>query len=111
MYGGSVISWRSKKQTSVALFTAEAKYMALSNATQEACWIRQLLTYLCFWVTYGDNQSSISMTKNPLFHGRTKHIGIKYHHFREQVKNKSVEIVYCPTRRILARKVCLKRSL
>ena len=44
--GGTAISWRSKKQTCVALSTAEAEYMALVNAAQEAIWLRQLITDL-----------------------------------------------------------------
>ena len=81
---------KSKKQTSVALSTAEAEYIALSSATQEASWMRQLLVNLnCGSTTpnvgYEDNQSLICIANNPLFHGRTKHIGIKYHFVREQV--------------------------
>ena len=43
---GAAVSWRSKKQTCVALSTAEAEYMALASAAQEAIWIRQLTTDL-----------------------------------------------------------------
>ena len=81
-FGGAAMSWKSRKQTSVALSTAEAEYMALSGATQEASWMRQLLLDLkCGPITptliYEDNQSSICVVKNSLFHGRTKHIGIR----------------------------------
>ena len=101
-FGGTAVSWKSKKQTSVALSTAEAEYIALSSATQEASLMRQLLVDLNCGPTTPtviceENQSSICIAKNPLFHGRTKHIGIKYHFVHEQVKNKNVEIVYCPT--------------
>ena len=41
---GATVNWRSKKQTCVALSTAEDKYIALSTAIQEALWMRQLLT-------------------------------------------------------------------
>ena len=104
-----------KRKTSVALSTAEAEYMALSSATQEASWMRQLLVDLnCGSTTptviYEDNQSSICIAKNPLFHGRTKHIGIKYHFVREQVKNKNVEIVYCPTEDMIADRLTKGRS-
>ena len=49
-----------------------------------------------------DNQSAISMSKNPQFHGRTKHIEIKYHFIREQVKKGSIELKYCPTEEMIA---------
>jgi hypothetical protein len=76
---GGAVSWRSKKQTNVALSTAEAEYMALASAAQEAIWLRQLNSELNHppsnpTVVYEDNQSAIAMTKNPKFHGRAKHI-------------------------------------
>uniref|UniRef100_A0A1X7TJD0 Copia protein n=1 Tax=Amphimedon queenslandica TaxID=400682 RepID=A0A1X7TJD0_AMPQE len=42
------------------------------------------------------------MTKNPQFHSRSKHIGIKYHYARQQVKEGNIEIVYCPTEEMVA---------
>ena len=48
-------------------------------------------------VIYEDNQSAISMAKNPQFHGRVKHIDIKYHFVREQVGNGKLELKYCKT--------------
>ena len=88
---GAVISWRSKKQTCVALSTAEGEYMALASAAQEAILMRQLLTDLRNpprepTRIFEDNQSAICLAKNPQFHGRAKHIGIKYHVVREQVE-------------------------
>ena len=80
---GAAISWRSKKQTRVALSTAEAEYIAMTSAAQESLWLQQLLTDLKretvkSMVVYEDNQSAISMAKNSQFHGRSKHIDIKY---------------------------------
>ena len=77
--GGTAISWRSKKQTCVALSTAEAEYMALASAAQEAMWLRQLTIDLknepvSATVIFEDNQSAICIAKNPQFHGRSKHI-------------------------------------
>ena len=64
--GGTAISWYSRKQSSVALSTAEAEYMALSSASQEAVWLRQLYTDLLKdpvqpTIVYEDNQACISM--------------------------------------------------
>ena len=53
-------------------------------------------------VMYEDNQSAISMTKNQQFHGKGKHIAIKYHFIREQVSNGTIKIVYCPTKEMVA---------
>ena len=90
--GGTAISWRSKKQICVAFSTAEAEYIALSGAAQESLWLQQVLSDLKkeeakSMVIYKDYQSAISMAKFPQFHGRTKHIAIKYHFIREQVTN------------------------
>ena len=73
---GGAISWLSQKQATVALSTAEAEYIALGSATQEAIWLHQLLTDLRI-DTKGsieileDNQSAIAMVKNSIGH-RTK---------------------------------------
>ena len=101
---GATVSWRSKKQTCVALSTAEAEYIALE---EEALWMRQLLTNLSVNVEkpitiYEDNQSVFAMSKNPQFHGRSKHIDIKYHFVRDQVEKKAVTVLYCPTGSMLA---------
>ena len=78
------VSWLSKKQATVALSTAEAEYVALSTATQEAIWLRRLLTDVGEpleepIVIHEDNQGAIAMAKNPVGHARTKHIDIRYH--------------------------------
>ena len=49
---------------------------------------------------YEDNQSAICMTKNPKFHGRAKHIDLRYHFIRELVENHVLEIKYCSTENI-----------
>ena len=107
LVGGTAVSWRSNKQTCVALSTAEAEYMALTSAAQEAVWMRQLSkdmkTDVCEpTVIFEDNQSAICMAKNPQFHGRAKHIGIKYLFIREQVSNNTIKLRYCRTEDMIA---------
>ena len=106
---GAAVSWRSKKQTCVALSTTEAEYMALANATQEAIWMRQLTADLNLKNTadkpirlFEDNQSAICIAKNPQFHGRTKHIEIKYHFTRDQVNIGTIDLQYCRTEDMIA---------
>ena len=81
--------------------------MALANAAQEAIWMRQLTTQLGNTSTkattiYEDNQAAISMTKDPQFHGRSKHIGIKYYFIHDLVTEESVRLEYCPTKEMMA---------
>ena len=105
---GAVISWRVKKQTGVALSTAENEYMALASAAQEAFWMRQLLTDLKYppreptKLIFEDNQSAICLAKNPQFHGRAKCAGVKYHFIREQVGKATVELQDCSTEEMVA---------
>ncbi len=105
--GGTAVTWKSKKQSCVALSTAEAEYMALSGAAQEAIWLRELTSDLGSpqyqpTVIMEDNQSAISMAKNPQFHRRAKHINIKYHFIREQINDSKIRLEYCPTQHMLA---------
>jgi len=104
--GGSV-SWSSKKQPTVALSTVEAEYMAASNATKEAIWLRTLLKDLGFTQTqattiYADNQGCIALSRNPVSHSRAKHIDIRHHFIRERVANKEVDLKFCSTREMVA---------
>ena len=90
VYGNAVISWRSTKQTCVALSTAESEYVALSTCTQEAIWLQKLLIDLkCSdnkpMLINEDNQSALCLSKNNKGHTRAKHIEIKYHFCREMV--------------------------
>jgi len=87
LLGGGAVSWLSKKQSTVALSTAEAEYVALSQAAQECVWLRRLLSDLGMDATpvviLEDNQGAIAIAKNPVDHSRTKHIDIRYHYIRE----------------------------
>lgn len=107
MIGNAVVSWRSNKQTCVALSTAEAEYVALSSAAQEAIWLKQLTNDLNFGssdplIIMEDNQAAICIANNPVNHGKTKHIQIKYHFVREAIQQKVIDVHYCSTDRMLA---------
>ena len=105
---GAAVSWKSSKQGCVALSTAEAEYMALASATQEAIWMSRLVReftnadHLNPVKIYEDNQSAICIAKNHQQHGRTKHIDIKYHFTREHVAMKDIELVYCQSKEMIA---------
>ena len=105
--GGTAVSWKSQKQSCTALSTAEAEYVALSQAAQEAIWLRQLNSDLLSdscepTVLYEDNQAAICLSKNPQSHGKSKHIDIRYHFIREQVSKGTIEVKYCPTNDMIA---------
>ena len=101
------ISWLSKKQPVVTLSTTEAEYIALSTATQETVWLRQLL--LDFGVQQDqattimeDNQGAIFIAKNPVTHARSKHIDVRYHYIREALRDGTIDLQYCPTQEMTA---------
>ena len=104
---GGAISWLSQKQATVALSTAEAEYIAMESATQEAIWLRQLMFDLEVNIQgpteiLEDNQGSIAMAKNPVGHKRTKHIDIRHHFIREAVHAGTISLTYCPTKEMVA---------
>ena len=87
--GPSIITWKSQRQATVALSTAEAEYMALCAATQEAVWLRNLLADFGFpqagpTMIMDDNQACIGLVKNPVISTRSKHIDLKYHYVKER---------------------------
>jgi hypothetical protein len=97
---GGAITWGSKKQTTIALSSTEAEYVALSEAAREAMWLRHLYGELGFIqkepiLLLGDNDGSIAMAKNPEFHKRTKHVDIRWHWVRELYNDGLIEILDC----------------
>ena len=105
------ISWASKKQTTIALSSAEAEaeaeYMDATSVACEATWLRKILQDVqqdskTPIVIHCDNMSSIAMTKNPVFHIRTKHIEIRYHFIRELVECGEIKMEFCKTEEQLA---------
>ena len=88
--GSGAITWNSKKQATAALSTAEAEYVAATTAACQCIWLRRMLCNLHQkqgkgTELYCDNKSTIAMLKNPAFHGRTKHIELRFHFIRELV--------------------------
>ena len=139
MLNGGPVSWCSKRQSTVALSSTEAEYIALTLAAKEATWLRLLLTELGLLDPHdqhaqikitesnscakaiaedvdiarergpgpliplkGDNQGSIALRYNPVFHARTKHIDIQHHYIRDEVAAKRIELSYVPTKEMIA---------
>lgn len=98
---GAPITWSTQRQQTVALSTTEAEYMAVCEATKEAIWLRQLMEDIHESINvpklFVDNQSAIRLAKNPEFHKRTKHIGVKYHFVREKVRDKEINVEFVGT--------------
>ncbi|KAG8501645.1 hypothetical protein CXB51_004727 [Gossypium anomalum] len=85
--GGCAISWKATLQTTVALSTTEAEYMAITEACKEVIWLKGLFSELNedlqISTVFCDSQSAIFLTKDQMFHERTKHIDVRYHFVRD----------------------------
>lgn len=102
----SLISWKAKKQPTVALSTCEADFISLASALQECLYLEQLFKGIDSYQykqtkVYEDNQGTIALAKNPVNRQRCKHIDIKYHFIREVVNTRKIILEYCPTDQML----------
>ncbi|KAG7579132.1 Reverse transcriptase RNA-dependent DNA polymerase [Arabidopsis thaliana x Arabidopsis arenosa] len=96
----SPITWTSPKQPTVALSSCEAEFMEATEAAKQAIWLKELMKeILCTdekVILKIDNKLTIARTKNPMFHGRSKHILSKYHFIQECVENEQIEVKHVP---------------
>jgi hypothetical protein len=100
------MSWSSKKQTSVALSTAEAEYVAVGQCCAQLLWMRQTLRdfgynlskvpFLC------DNESAIRLADNSVEHSRTKHINIWHHFLKDHQQKGDIDVYHISTKNQLA---------
>ncbi|GKA59732.1 retrovirus-related pol polyprotein from transposon TNT 1-94 [Tanacetum coccineum] len=90
-FAGGAVSWQSRLQKCVALSTTEAEYVAATEACKELLWLKRFLQELGFkqqrYAVLCDNQSTIHLAKNSMFHKRTKHIDIRYHWIRDAIED------------------------
>ncbi|GJS79308.1 hypothetical protein Tco_0729189 [Tanacetum coccineum] len=98
-YGESPISWSTQKQATVALSSCESEFIVATAATTQVLWLKRLLSKLTHSqeekVTIQvDNKSAIALMKNPVFHGRSKHIDMKYHFIRECVEKEDIQVEF-----------------
>ena len=99
--GPCLVSWATRKQNSVALSTAGAKYVAAASCCSQLFWIKQQLEDIgiktgCIPIMC-DNTSAINMAKNPVQHKRTKYIDIRHHFLRDNVEKGFIIMKFCAT--------------
>ena len=113
-YAGCPVVWMSKLQTEISLSTTESEYIALSHSMREAIPMMTLLDEMkkifsietelpkvhCTIVE--DNNSCIELVKCPKMRPRTRHIGLKFHHFRSKVQEGVVTVQYVDTKHQIA---------
>ncbi|GJT30559.1 retrovirus-related pol polyprotein from transposon TNT 1-94 [Tanacetum coccineum] len=100
--GRQIIAKKTLIRHVVALSTTEAEYMALTEAVKESIWLKGLLIELGVnlrsVVVNCDNQSAIHLSRNAMFHERTKHINVRYHFIREIVESKEIGVAKIGTK-------------
>ncbi|KYM95345.1 Copia protein [Cyphomyrmex costatus] len=107
IFAGGAISWESRKQRTVALSSTEAEYMGLTDAAKEAVYLITFLTELGLETMakitlFNDNQGAKHLAHNPVYHGRSKHIDIRYNYIREVLQTQPIRLDYLPTEQMLA---------
>lgn len=106
LLNGGAISWSSQRQRVVALSTTKAEYIALSNGTKYAIWIRGIICesgLKCAKVhMYVDNQSAIELTNSPEYHRKTKHIDVRIHFIRDVYECGEIDVSYIESKEQLA---------
>ncbi|GAU37106.1 hypothetical protein TSUD_278930 [Trifolium subterraneum] len=100
MLGTGAIAWSSKKQPIVTLSTTEAEYVAAAVCACQSIWLKAVLSHMKrpqnqAIVIHCDNSSSIKLSKNPVMHGRCKHIDVRFHFLRNLTKDGMVEMKHC----------------
>lgn len=95
------------KQNTIALSTAEAKYVSAVEATAKSIWLRFILNdfremQIDSIPLFCDNMFAISMVKNPMFHHRRRHINRNYHFIREALQKCMIDVRFCKSEEQLA---------
>lgn len=110
LLNGNVISWLSKKQPTLSLSSTEAEYKSLGDITKDIMWIKTLLKKI-FNIKlkaptpiFEDNQGAIALANNESNHScfKTKHMDLKHHFIRREIKIKSIILKFVPTHQMLA---------
>ena len=99
---GGAVSWSSKRQTTVALSTVEAEYVAMSRCAQQMVWMHSWLNevqieFVVPGLIKGDNRGAIALTKNTKDHGKVKHIDIRHHYIRDLLQSGAISIEQVPS--------------
>jgi len=104
--GNNPICWGSKKKTTVATSTMEAEYIATTECTKKALWIRNILIELINYnkpmKIYTDNMASKTTIENGQLNSKLKHINIKFYFNKDHIKNKNITLEYVRTDKMLA---------
>ena len=102
LMSGGAVTWSSKRQTTVALSTVEAEYVAMSRCAQQMAWMHSWLDEIEVehslpGLIKGDNRGAIALTKNTKDHSKVKHIDIRHHYIRDLLKSGTITLEQVPS--------------
>jgi hypothetical protein len=104
--GSSLVSWSSRKQSSVAQSTTEVEYVVAASCSSQLLWITYTISDFGKESTHVplqcDSTSAISVAKNPVLHSKNKHIEVTYHFRRDNVEKGKITLIHVPTHDQLA---------
>lgn len=103
----AAVAWSSRKQPIVTLSTTEAEFVATAACTCQMVWMKRVLKRIGYEgstspVIFCDNSSTIKLSKNPVMHGKSKHIDVRFHFLRDLVNEGAVQLNYCGTQQQVA---------
>ena len=84
----------------MTLSSTEAEFVAAALSSCQTVWLRRLLETLEHQqqgatTIYCDNVSAIKISKNPVLHGRSKHMDVRYHFLRNLCNDGVIDLVFC----------------
>nr|XP_016440311.1 PREDICTED: uncharacterized mitochondrial protein AtMg00810-like [Nicotiana tabacum] len=102
LLGGSLLTWKSKKQHTVALSSIEVEYRSMHRVVAELAWLTRLLselsmTFIIRAPLHLDSQSAIYTARNHAFHERTKHIELDCHFVHEKLHEGLISLSFVPS--------------
>jgi len=96
------VCWSSRKQPVVSLSRTESEFIAAAAYACQGIWMKRILNQIghshCKYITiFCDNSSTIKLSKNPVMHGRSKHIDVRFHFLRDLIKDGELVLKHCKT--------------
>ncbi len=98
---GVVVAWSAKKQTMLALLSTKAEYMAMTHAGKEVAFLKHTFGDIGILILFPiplliDNQSTIALVENPIFHAWSRHIKARHHWIWEKIEDRTLQLEYVP---------------